>query len=319
MQQAAENWGISDRRVRILCGQGKISGIIKKGRSYQIPVNAIKPVDGRKNRHKQIPSQFTSMFMNVDSLKCELNQRRPLTSGELKRLREEFLVEYTYNSNAIEGNTLTLQETAMVLEGITIDKKPLKDHLEAVGHRDAFLYIQDLVKDKIPFTEHIIKQIHTLVLMDRPDDRGIYRKIPVRIMEAFHVPPEPVMVPELMENLIKEFSNKKMHPIQPKMEQLLESYNNSKEHIIPRLARFHIEFEGIHPFVDGNGRTGRLLLNLFLMQNNYPPVNVKFTDRKRYYEAFDSYYRDGSTYEMTEMIASYLGEQLKNILSYLEY
>jgi len=300
VQQAAENWGISDRRVRILCGQGKISGIIKKGRSYQIPVNAIKPVDGRKNRHKQIPSQFTSMFMNVDSLKCELNQRRPLTSGELKRLREEFLVEYTYNSNAIEGNTLTLQETAMVLEGITIDKKPLKDHLEAVGHRDAFLYIQDLVKDKIPFTEHIIKQIHTLVLMDRPDDRGIYRKIPVRIMEAFHVPPEPVMVPELMENLIKEFSNKKMHPIE-------------------NAALFHLKFEGIHPFVDGNGRTGRLLLNLFLMQNNYPPVNVKFTDRKRYYEAFDSYYRDGSTYEMTEMIASYLGEQLKNILSYLEY
>lgn len=300
MRQAAENWGISDRRVRVLCDQGKISGIIKRGRSYQIPVNAIKPVDGRKNRHKQIPSQFTSMFMNVDSLKCELNQRRPLTSGELKRLREEFLVEYTYNSNAIEGNTLTLQETAMVLEGITIDKKPLKDHLEAVGHRDAFLYIQDLVKDKIPFTEQIIKQIHTLVLMDRPDDRGIYRKIPVRIMGAFHVPPEPVVVPELMEILIKEFSNKKMHPIE-------------------NAALFHLKFEGIHPFVDGNGRTGRLLLNLFLMQNSYPPVNVKFTDRKRYYEAFDSYYRDGSTYEMTEMIASYLEEQLKNILSYLEY
>lgn len=300
MQQAAEHWGISDRRVRVLCGQGKIPGIIKKGRSYQIPVNAIKPVDGRKNRHKQIPSQFTSMFTNVDSLRCELNQRRPLTSGELMRLREEFLVEYTYNSNAIEGNTLTLQETAMVLEGVTIDKKPLKDHLEAVGHRDAFLYIQDLVKDKIPFTEYIIKQIHTLVLMDRPDDRGVYRKIPVRIMGAFHVPPEPVVVPELMENLIKEFSNKKMHPIE-------------------NAALFHLKFEGIHPFVDGNGRTGRLLLNLFLMQNNYPPVNVKFTDRKRYYEAFDSYYRDGSTYEMTEMIASYLGEQLKNILSYLEY
>ncbi|GLC82314.1 Fic family protein [Lacrimispora brassicae] len=300
VQQAAENWGISDRRVRVLCDQGKIPGIVKKGRSYQIPVNAVKPVDGRQNRHKQIPSQFASIFAQVDSLKSELNQRRPFTQGEVKRLREEFLVEYTYNSNAIEGNTLTLQETAMVLEGITIDKKPLKDHLEAVGHRDAFIYIQDLVKDKIPFSEYIIKQIHTLVLMDRPEDRGVYRRIPVLIMGAFHVPQEPVMVPELMENLIKELSNKKLHPIE-------------------NAALFHLKFEGIHPFVDGNGRTGRLLLNLFLMQNSYPPINVKFTDRKRYYEAFDSYYRDGSSYAMTEMIANYLEEQLSNVLSYLDY
>ena len=78
----------------------------------------------------------------------QLDQRRPLTAGELQRLQEEFLIEYTYNSNAIEGNTLTLQETALVLEGITIDRKPLKDHLEAVGHKDAFLYVQELAKDK---------------------------------------------------------------------------------------------------------------------------------------------------------------------------
>ncbi|MEQ8156391.1 MAG: Fic family protein [Clostridiaceae bacterium] len=300
VQQAAENWGISDRRVRILCDQGKIPGVIKKGRSYQIPADAVKPADGRKNRHMQIPAQFASIFANVDSLKNELDKRRPLTAGEVQRLREEFLIEYTYNSNAIEGNTLTLQETAMVLEGVTIDKKPLKDHLEAVGHRDAFLYVQDLVKDKVPFSEYIIKQIHTLVLIDRPEDRGVYRRIPVRIMGAFHEPPEPLMVPELMENLIKEFENEKLHPIES-------------------AALFHLKFEGIHPFVDGNGRTGRLIMNLFLMQNGYPPINVKFTDRKRYYEAFDSYYRDNSAAAMTEMVAGYLEERLKNSLSYLQY
>ena len=207
---------------------------------------------------------------------------------------------HSFVSNAIEGNTHTLQETAMVLEGITIDKKPLKDHLEAVGHRDAFMYIQDLVKDKIPFSEYIIKQVHTLVLIDRPKDRGVYRRIPVRIMGAFHVPPEPIIVPELMGNLIREFNNKKLHPIE-------------------NVALYHLKFEGIHPFVGGNSRTGRLLLNLFLMQNSYPPISVKFTDRKRYYEAFDSYYRDGSSYEMTEMIANYIEEQLLNILSYLDY
>ena len=231
------------------------------------------------------------MLSRIDSIKEQLDQRRPLTTGELQRLQEEFLVEYTYNSNAIEGNTLTLQETALVLEGITIDRKPLKDHLEAVGHKDAFLYVQDLVKEKASFSGSIIKQIHTLVLMDRPEDRGVYRRIPVKIMGAYHTPPEPVVVPEQMEKLVKEFSKKKLHPIES-------------------AALFHLKFEGIHPFVDGNGRTGRLILNLFLMQNGYPPINVKFADRKRYYEAFDSYYRDNDAGAMVQLIAEYVEERL---------
>lgn len=289
--QAAEQWGISDRRVRILCQQGKIEGVIQKGRSYLIPCNVVKPIDGRTLRHKTVSEQYLPMLSRIDSIKEQLDQRRPLTTGELQRLQEEFLVEYTYNSNAIEGNTLTLQETALVLEGITIDRKPLKDHLEAVGHKDAFLYVQDLVKEKAPFSGSIIKQIHTLVLMDRPKDRGVYRRIPVKIMGAYHTPPEPAVVPEQMEKLVKEFSKKKLHPIES-------------------AALFHLKFEGIHPFVDGNGRTGRLILNLFLMQNGYPPINVKFADRKRYYEAFDSYYRDNDAGAMVQLIAEYVEERL---------
>ena len=289
--QAAQLWGISDRRVRILCQQGKIEGVIKNGRSYLIPADAVKPVDGRRLRHKEVPEQYLALFSRIDALKEQLDKRRPLTAGERKRLQDEFLVEYTYNSNAIEGNTLTLQETALVLEGLTIDKKPLKDHLEAVGHKDAFLYVQELVRDKVPFSEVIIKQIHTLVLMDRPEDRGIYRHIPVRIMGAYHTPPDPIIVPELMEKLVKEFEASKLHPIE-------------------KAALFHLKFEGVHPFVDGNGRTGRLILNLFLMQNGYPPVNVKFADRKRYYDAFDSYYRDSDASAMVEMAAEYVEERL---------
>ena len=253
-------------------------------------------MDGRTLRHKAVSEQYLPLFSRIDSIKEQLDQRRPLTAGELQRLQEEFLVEYTYNSNAIEGNTLTLQETALVLEGITIDRKPLKDHLEAVGHKDAFLYVQDLVKDKVPFSESIIKQIHTLVLMDRPEDRGVYRRIPVRIMGAYHTPPEPVVVPEQMEKLIKEFSKKKLHPIES-------------------ATLFHLKFEGIHPFVDGNGRTGRLILNLFLMQNGYPPINVKFADRKRYYEAFDSYYRDNDAGAMVQMVAEYVEERLSRYIA----
>lgn len=294
--QMAEQWGISDRRVRILCQQGKISGVIRNGRAWLIPADAEKPIDGRTTRHQRNDSSYAELFAEVDALKTELDKRRPLTQGELQRLREEFLIEYTYNSNAIEGNTLTLQETALVLEGVTIDKKPLKDHLEAVGHRDAFLYVQDLVKDKVPFSESIIKQIHTLVLMDRPEDRGVYRRIPVRIMGAYHVPSDPILVPEQMENLIAEFAgNKKLHPIE-------------------RAALFHLKFEGIHPFVDGNGRTGRLILNLMLMQLGYPPINVKYSDRKRYYEAFDSYYRDNDKSISIYLIGELLKEQLSMYL-----
>ena len=289
--QAAEQWGISDRRVRILCQQGKIEGVIQKGRSYLIPCNAVKPIDGRTLRHKAVSEQYLSLFSRIDSIKEQLGQRHLLTASVLQRLQEEFLVEYTYNSNAIGGNTLTLQETALVLEGVTIDRKPLKDHLEAVGHKDAFLYVQRLVENKVPFSERVIKQIHTLVLIDRAEDRGVYRRIPVRIMGAYHTPPEPVFVPEQMEKLIKEFSKKKLHPIES-------------------AALLHLKFEGIHPFVDGNGRTGRLILNLFLMQNGYPPINVKFTDRKRYYETFGSYYRDNNAGAMVQMIAEYVVERL---------
>ena len=291
MQMAAQ-WGISDRRVRALCQQGKIRGAVRKGRAWLIPGNAEKPVDGRTTRYHRKDSPYAERFAEIDALKAELDQRRPLTKGELKRLQEEFLVEYTYHSNAIEGNTLTLQETALVLEGITIDKKPLKDHLEAIGHKDAFLYVQDLVKKQIPFSESIIKQIHTLVLMDRPEDRGIYRRIPVRIMGAYHVPPDPVLIPEQMENLIAAFTG------------------NTNQHPIGRAAWFHLNFEGIHPFVDGNGRTGRLILNLMLMQSGYPPINVKYSDRKRYYEAFDTYFRDNSEDGLVCLISELLRERL---------
>lgn len=298
--EIAKQWGISDRRVRILCQEGKIEGVTRKGRAWMIPSGAEKPVDGRALRYQRNDSPYAQQLVEIDALKQELDRRRPLTQGELQRLRDEFLVEYTYNSNAIEGNTLTLQETALVLEGVTIDKKPLKDHLEAVGHRDAFLYVEDLVRDKTPFSEYVIKQIHTLVLMDRPEDRGVYRRIPVRILGAYHTPADPVIVPDQMAQLIAETGeNKQLHPIE-------------------RAALFHLKFEGIHPFVDGNGRTGRLILNLMLMQAGYPPVNVKFADRRKYYESFDAFYRDGNAGVMTEIILREVQEKLGRLIEITE-
>lgn len=299
VQEASQQWGISDRRIRLLCEQGKIEGVIKDGKAYRIPKEAMKPADGRSRRGKIIPQEYIDLFNRIDGLKAELSKHRPLTQGELKRLQDEFLVAFTYNSNAIEGNTLTLQETALVLEGVTIAQKPLKDHLESVGHRDAFLYVQHLVIEKVPISEKWIKEIHSLVLMDRPEDKGVYRRIPVKIMGAYHEPPQPYL-------------------IQPQMEQLIVRQKKEKRHPIENAALFHLDFEGIHPFIDGNGRTGRLILNLMLMQQGYPPIDVKFTDRKRYYECFDSYYRDQTAMPMVMMVGGYVEERLREYLNILK-
>lgn len=294
VSEAAEKWGISARRARILCAEGKVEGVIRKGKLYMVPETALKPLDGRRSKN--------NVIMEVDYKKEKLAAMRPLTAGEVERLRDEFMIEFTYNSNAIEGNTLTLKETAMALEGMTIDKKPLKDHLEAVGHRDAFLYVQDIAKKDMPLSESVIKNIHSLVLMNRPEDKGVYRRIPVKIMGAFTEPVQPYL-------------------IEPKMVELLATDNERKGvlHNIERIARFHLEFEGIHPFIDGNGRTGRLLMNLELIKCGYPPINVKFADRKRYYDAFDAYYKDGNANKMIDMVAEYVNERLGEYLAVLEH
>ena len=292
VKQAAEKWGISDRRVRVLCSEGKIPGAYQEGKAWKIPHDAAKPTDGRyKTKESLIPI--------IEEKLEELNKRRPLTEGELERLNEEFLTEYTYNSNAIEGNTLTLRETDMVLRGLTIDQKSLKEHLEVIGHKEAFDFVTELVKEKCEINERVIKQIHYLVLADKKDDRGVYRRLPVRIMGAVYEPVQPYL-------------------IVTKMEELLRNYLASEEHIVTKLARFHIEFEGIHPFIDGNGRTGRLLVNLELMKAGYPPIDIKFTDRIAYYNAFDEYHVKHNSKAMESLFAKYINERLDIYLKMLQ-
>lgn len=291
VKQAAEKWGISDRRIRVLCSEGKIPGAYQEGRGWKIPIDAQKPADGRYKSKE-------SILLQIDRKKKELDSKRPLTEGEVARLNEEFIIEYTYNSNAIEGNTLTLRETDFVLRGLTIDQKPLKDHMEAIGHKEAFDYVCELVKDGVPISESVIKQIHYLVLADKKEDRGVYRRVPVRIMGAQHEPVQPYL-------------------IEPKMQQLLSEFASSTEHIVTKLARFHIEFEGIHPFIDGNGRTGRLLVNLELMKAGYPPIDIKFTDRIAYYNAFDEYHVKHNLSSMENLFAGYINSGLDMYLKIL--
>lgn len=292
VKQASEKWSISDRRVRVLCSEGKIPGAYQDGRSWKIPADAAKPVDGRYRSAE-------SLLDMIDRKKKELDNRRPLTEGEIERLGEQFIVEYTYNSNAIEGNTLTLRETDLVLRGLTVDQKPLKDHMEAVGHKEAFEFVSELTKKNVPLSESIIKQIHYLVLADKKDDRGVYRRVPVRIMGANNEPVQPYL-------------------IQPKMEQLMADFAENREHIVTKLARFHLEFESIHPFIDGNGRTGRLLVNFELMKAGFPPIDIKFADRIAYYKAFDEYHEKHSISAMEKLFAGYVNERLDMYLNILQ-
>lgn len=291
-REIAEKWNISEKRVRVLCRENRIARAVQSGRSWMIPSDAVKPADARLKKAQ-------SLLSLIDDKKAALDLCRPLTGGEAERLAQEFVVEYTYNSNAIEGNTLTLRETDLVLRGLTIGEKPLKDHLEVVGHKEAFDYIRELVREKQPLTETVIKQIHSLVLADKKDDRGVYRRIPVYIAGAKTAPVQPYL-------------------IVPKTEQLLTAYQNDKGHIVSRLARLHLEFESIHPFIDGNGRTGRLLVNLELMKAGFPPIDIKFTDRKAYYNAFDSYADKQSVSAMENLFARYLNERLDTYLNMLK-
>lgn len=243
------------------------------------------------------------MFKEIDTLFAKLKTLRPLSPESVKRLAEDFMIDFVYNSNAIEGNTLTLEETALVLkEGITIDKKPLSHHLEAVGHKEAYYYVEEVVKEKEALSEQIIKNIHSLVLMGASSDKGKYRSVPVMITGASHTPAQPYEIPFQMEQLMANYHT---------------TMNNT--HIVERIALFHLAFESIHPFIDGNGRTGRLLMNLDLLSAGYPPINMKFQDTRRYYNSFKHYHENGKNpSKLIELVGEYVLEELTRYIGVLE-
>ncbi|MEG1009477.1 MAG: Fic family protein [Clostridia bacterium] len=236
----------------------------------------------------------------INELKNIVSKLRPFSPGELERLKEEFAVEYTFDSNAIEGSPLTLEETSLVLkENITIAEKPLNFHLSAIGHLDAYYYIEELIKENIELSEKEILNIHSLVLMDFPSDKGKYRSIPVKILNTETLVTQPYL-------------------IKPKMEELIKWYNESNLETISKIALFHLKFETIHPFIDGNGRTGRLILNFELMKSGYVPINIKYKDRRKYYDAFKIYNEKEDYSMMTDLISDYLIEELNRYISLRE-
>lgn len=208
----------------------------------------------------------------INKKKEALANLRPLPHAALERVRRQLSIEWTYNSNAIEGNTLSLRETQMVLElGVTVSGKSLREHFEVNNHHKAIELVEDMSRSKSNLTEHEIRDVHKIVLENiEKEFGGRYRTGQVRILGANFIPPNHLKVKEMVTALINETND-----------------NPSKLNEIELIARFHHRFVWIHPFFDGNGRTARLLMNLLFMRLGFPPAIVLYNNRKQYYRSLN--------------------------------
>ncbi|PID29730.1 MAG: cell filamentation protein Fic [Candidatus Cloacimonadota bacterium] len=227
-------------------------------------------------------------YQKLDRLKQKLDSFRPLPPEIISNLHEDLVLRWTYNSNAIEGNTLTLKETKVALEGITVGGKTMREHFEAINHREAILFVEDLVKKGEPLSEWQIRSIHQLILKNIDDkNAGVYRKTNVIISGADHTPPDALNIEQDMKDFIKWIQTKgeKLHPVE-------------------RAAYIHADFVKIHPFTDGNGRTSRLLMNLELMKSGFPPVVLPVEKRLEYYETLDLAHTKNNYKPFLELISN---------------
>ena len=239
------------------------------------------------------------MFEQIDRKKALLDSKSPLPKYTTKSLREKLILEWTYHSNAIEGNTLTINETKVVLEGITVGGKTLREHLEVINHREAIAYVEEIVHKEESLTEWQIKSLHRLVLKGIDDVyAGVYRDQQVFISGASHVPPTPYLIKEQIEQMMTWYQTEalSLHPVE-------------------RGAMLHAIFVGIHPFIDGNGRTARLLLNLELMKEGFPPVIIKVANRIEYYDALDKAHTSKNYNDFTKLVATEVEDSLNIYLS----
>jgi Fic family protein len=240
------------------------------------------------------------ILADIDALKARFAAAKPLSTTTLQTLRTDWEITHTYHSNAIEGNTLTLGETkAILLDGITIRGKSLREHLEAVNHREAMRLTEKCAALDKPLGTSEILALHKIILTGiQSEDAGVYRQVRVRVVGSQHVFPNPLKVPELMEAFVSETST-------------------VVGHVVLKAAHAHYGFVAIHPFVDGNGGTARLLMNLLLIRAGYPPALLPITLRARYYDALESA-NQGDTTAFELLIAEVVKASLENVLEFVE-
>lgn len=221
---------------------------------------------------KSLSKNLISILEEIDILKSKLNSFRQFDSYRISQAIE---LEYTFESNRIEGNTLTLRETNLVInEGLTISGKSMREHLEAINHQEAIAYIKHLMEKNTSLNEREVLSIHNLILRGiNPENAGRYRRVQVMIKGSSFMPPQPFLVSKEMEALFiwYETNKKGLHPI-------------------VLAAELHERLVTIHPFIDGNGRTSRLVMNLILLQNGYVIANIKgdYDSRMQYYNSLET-------------------------------
>lgn len=243
------------------------------------------------------------VIARIDELKARLDRRRPLPRETVRSIRDAVRLEWTFHTNALEGNTLTLRETQVVLEGLTIGGgKSLREHLEVVNHATALSYLENLANGREPVTVFVIRQFHGLILKGIDDEQaGRIRSVPVAISGSRHTPPDPVQVPLLLDNLLNWLSGagRNLHPV-------------------VRAARFHHPFVYMHPFTDGNGRTARLLMNLLLMREGYVPAILKSEPERRiaYLDARERASLTDDTRDFENLVAHAEEESLRRHLEW---
>jgi len=242
------------------------------------------------------------LLEQIEDLKKSLDSFRPLEGKHIEKLNQYFDELYTYDSNGIEGNTLTLQETVLVLnKGITIGGKSMREHFEVINHKEAIDYIKDLVKEKEPLSQRVLLDIHHLILKNIDiQNAGKYRQIDVMISGSEHKPPIFLQVQSLME----EYFN---------------FYEENKNILNPVIlsAEMHERLVTIHPFSDGNGRTSRLIMNLILLQHGFPITNISSQNNLR-----DEYYKSLETVQTgdnKELFHKFIAKNVKDsLIKYLE-
>lgn len=242
--------------------------------------------------------KIKTKLAQIDEISKAWQTAKPLDALQLEKMQGYFHTAYTYESNRIEGNTLTLQETHLVInEGITIGGKSMQEHLEAVNHQQAIHFIKDLVQDQMRLNSHVLKQIHQLILKGIQDQHaGQYRSVPVLISGSKHVPPAPYLIDKLMEDYF-----------------LFYEQNLGRLHPVILAAEMHERLVTVHPFIDGNGRTARLVMNLILWQNGFTTVNIKGGKKSRlaYYNALEKVQVHHDATDFQELIADYALASLK--------
>jgi len=246
-------------------------------------------------------SELDLLLAQIDGLKNRLDAARPLTSAQLQQAMD---IEYTYESNRIEGNTLTLRETDLVVnKGLTVGGKPMREHLEAINHYEAILYIRELAAQGTSLDEREVRNIHALVLrgIDR-DNAGRYRNLPVMIAGSRYVPPQPWAVPKAMENYALWLTGDSMNL-----------------HPVVRAAEAHERLVTIHPFIDGNGRTARLVMNLSLLSSGFTITNIPGdTDSRRaYYDALEKANLEADKTDFLTLIAGHVLHSMRTLLERL--